>query len=109
MNATSLNKLISLFAFVVLSLLFACEGNQDGQRQAQNTATAGPTNYPYNAVATVGMVGDIVRNVAGDKAAVDVIMGPGTDPHLYTASRDDVIRLNNADIVFTPACYWRER
>ena len=56
--------------------------------------------YPYRAVATTGMVGDIVRNVAGDRAEVAVIMGPGVDPHLYTASRDDVARMGRADIIF---------
>jgi ABC-type metal ion transport system, periplasmic component/surface adhesin len=51
-------------------------------------------------VATVGMVGDIVRNVAGDRADVTVIMGEGVDPHLYTASRDDVAKLVGADMIF---------
>ena len=63
-------------------------------------AAGGPSSYPYRAVATVGMVGDIVRNVAGDRAEVGVIMGAGVDPHLYAASRDDVARLSRADIIF---------
>ena len=60
----------------------------------------GPGGSPYRAVATTGMVGDVVRNVAGDRAEVGVIMGSGVDPHLYTASRDDVARLMRADVVF---------
>jgi manganese/zinc/iron transport system substrate-binding protein len=51
-------------------------------------------------VATTGMIGDIVKNVAGDKARVRVIMGPGVDPHLYTATRDDVAEMIRADMIF---------
>lgn len=41
-----------------------------------------PGDYPYQAVATVGMVGDIVERVAGDKGDVSVIMG--TKPLLHS-------------------------
>lgn len=59
---------------------------------------AGP--YPYPVVATTGMVGDMVRAVAGDRATVRDIIPPGTDPHLYKASREDMLRLNQARVVF---------
>ncbi|MGH8503263.1 MAG: metal ABC transporter solute-binding protein, Zn/Mn family [Gammaproteobacteria bacterium] len=57
-------------------------------------------NTPYQIVTTVGMVGDIAEHVAGDKAEVSVIIGPGVDPHLYTATRDDVVEMRDADIIF---------
>lgn len=63
-------------------------------------ATAGPTEYPYRAVATTGMVADIVRHVAGDKAEVANLIGEGVDPHLYKPTRNDVVALQEADIVF---------
>jgi manganese/zinc/iron transport system substrate-binding protein len=56
--------------------------------------------YPYKAATTVGMVGDIVRRVAGDKAQVINIIGTGVDPHLYTPTRGDMAQLFGADIVF---------
>jgi manganese/zinc/iron transport system substrate-binding protein len=52
------------------------------------------------AVATVGMVADVVRNVGGERVRVDALMGPGVDPHLYKASEGDVRRLFRADVVF---------
>ncbi len=55
---------------------------------------------PYTAAATVGMIADIVREVAGDRAKVDGIIGEGVDPHLYKPTRNDVIALSSADIVF---------
>jgi len=55
---------------------------------------------PVNIVATVGMVADITREVAGDKATVHSLIGEGIDPHLYKPTRQDVLQLTKADIVF---------
>ena len=55
---------------------------------------------PYTVVTTCGMVTDIVRQVAGDKAVVVGLMGEGVDPHLYKPTRDDVAKLLRADVVF---------
>lgn len=62
--------------------------------------SGGARQYPYKVLTTVAMVGDIVRNVAGDKATVTGLMGEGVDPHLYKPTRDDIVALRNADIVF---------
>lgn len=52
------------------------------------------------AIATVGMVADIVRNVGGERVKVRQIMGAGIDPHLYRPTRDDVQTIMGGDIVF---------
>ncbi|MDF7800091.1 zinc ABC transporter substrate-binding protein [Pontiellaceae bacterium B1224] len=54
----------------------------------------------YKAVATVGMIADIVREVAGEHAEVEGIIGEGVDPHLYKPTRKDVVTLSQADIIF---------
>lgn len=51
-------------------------------------------------VTTTGMIEDIARQVAGDRAAVTGLMGSGVDPHLYKPTRSDVQRVMRADIVF---------
>lgn len=51
------------------------------------------------AVATVGMIGDVARRVAGDCVRIDTLMGPGVDPHLYTAKASDVRELRAADLI----------
>lgn len=51
-------------------------------------------------VATIGMITDIVQNVAGDAIAVRGLIGPGIDPHLYKATRSDIALLSKADFVF---------
>jgi manganese/zinc/iron transport system substrate-binding protein len=51
-------------------------------------------------VATTTIVGDLVRELGGDGVEVEVLMGPGVDPHLYKASAGDVGRMSAADAVF---------
>ncbi|WP_372894224.1 metal ABC transporter solute-binding protein, Zn/Mn family [Stieleria sp.] len=51
-------------------------------------------------VVTVGMVGDLVRNVGGDRIEVTQICGAGVDPHLYMPTRDDVQDIMESDAVF---------
>ena len=46
------------------------------------------------------MVTDIVRQVCGDKASVEGIIGEGVDPHLYKPTRADLNALAHADLVF---------
>lgn len=55
---------------------------------------------PIKAVATTGMVGDLVRNVGGSRVAVTDLFKPGVDPHTYRANADDLKVLQSADIIF---------
>jgi len=57
-------------------------------------------SYPMKVGTTVGMVADIVREVAGDKAEVKNIIGSGVDPHVYNPTRSDVAILLKSDIIF---------
>jgi len=50
-------------------------------------------------LATTGMVGDAAKNLLGQLAEVEVLMGPGVDPHLYKASQGDMVKLSDADII----------
>lgn len=52
------------------------------------------------AVATVGMIGDVVEQVGGPCVAVSTLMGPGVDPHVYRASARDARDLQAADVIF---------
>jgi len=58
------------------------------------------TNEQYQIVATVGMIEDVARSVAGDRAEVIGLMGAGVDPHLYKPTRSDIRRLMGADVIF---------
>lgn len=54
----------------------------------------------YTIVTTVGMIEDVARNIAGDRAEVIGLMGSGVDPHLYKPTRSDIRRLMDADVIF---------
>lgn len=54
---------------------------------------------PPRVVATIGMIADVARQLAGDRAEVTQIMDAGVDPHLYTPSRTDIQSLMDADLV----------
>ncbi|MGB3469114.1 MAG: zinc ABC transporter substrate-binding protein, partial [Cyclobacteriaceae bacterium] len=57
-------------------------------------------NNTINVVATTGMIYDAALNIAGDSVDLEVLMGPGVDPHLYKATQGDIRKLNKADIIF---------
>lgn len=52
------------------------------------------------AVATTGMIADLVRQVAGQRFEVRQLMGPGVDPHLYRPTPNDAAALRRADVIF---------
>jgi manganese/zinc/iron transport system substrate-binding protein len=85
-----IGRLVTGLLLVCLTLL-----NAETVRSADETG-----EYPYRASATVGMVADIVREVAADKAGVTTIIGAGVDPHVYNPTRGDVALLMKADIIF---------
>ena len=50
--------------------------------------------------ATTAMVADVARAVGGDRVQVTGLMGPGVDPHLYKATAADVMKLQQANVIF---------
>jgi manganese/zinc/iron transport system substrate-binding protein len=68
---------------------------------AEQKARVSDASDPLKVVATVGMVADLVKAVGGDDVEVTQLMGPGVDPHLYKATRDDVFLITGADMVFS--------
>ncbi len=75
-----------LFLFVLV--LTGCSSNQNSS-----------SNRKKKVVATTGMVADFAQNILGDLVEIQVLMGPGVDPHLYKASQGDMNLLSNADII----------
>jgi manganese/zinc/iron transport system substrate-binding protein len=67
---------------------------------ALGIGSAGAQEEPIKAVVTIGMIGDVVRNVGGACVDVTAIMGAGVDPHLYKASARDVQTFQDADVIF---------
>ena len=65
-------------------------------------AFAAPTSASdrLQVVASFSILGDMVRQVTGDLANVDTIVGPDADAHLYQPNTADAKAVADADIVF---------
>ena len=63
------------------------------------TTSFGLAQSPLKVVATVGMIGDVVKTIGGECTDLETMMGPGVDPHLYKATARDVQTLNRAELI----------
>lgn len=59
-------------------------------------------------VATTNIVGDVVRQIGGDKIELTTLLVPGSDPHSYQATPDDLRRLNDAQVIFVNGLHLEE-
>lgn len=75
--------------FLTLSILFvlSCSGSEEKQSE-----------QPF-VLGTTGMIADMAKNILGDIAQVEGLMGPGVDPHLYKANQGDLLKLRKAQVV----------
>jgi manganese/zinc/iron transport system substrate-binding protein len=62
-------------------------------------AERGRAQEPLAVVSTIGMIADVAAEVGGECVAVETLIGPGLDPHLYQASASDVALLQGADAI----------
>jgi manganese/zinc/iron transport system substrate-binding protein len=95
-----MKRVLFLFAAALLAAgaLFTLNGCRDSN--AGGSAPAADTGGKLRVTATTTMVSDLVKQVGGDRVAVEGLMGAGVDPHLYKASASDVTKLQNADVIF---------
>ncbi|MCR9294245.1 MAG: zinc ABC transporter substrate-binding protein [bacterium] len=80
--------------------LTACDSGESVSDSGFSRSEGDASQNPIQVTATVGMVADLVRQVGGEQVQVTQICGPGVDPHLYKATRDDVQTMMNADMIF---------
>lgn len=79
----------------------ALGGDAHEDRHASTERSHGPSAVAkLKITCTTGMITDTVRHIASDRAEVQGIIGEGVDPHLYQATRSDVIALTSADVVY---------
>jgi len=51
-------------------------------------------------IATISIIGDVVKNVAGDKVNLVTLVGPDGDAHEYEPVPQDSVNLSKADLIF---------
>ena len=70
-------------------------------------AAAGPAGSQENApaklkvLATFSILGDLVRNVGGDRVEVAILVGPNSDAHVYAPAPADAKKVADAKVVLT--------
>jgi hypothetical protein len=52
------------------------------------------------AIATISIIGDVVKNIAGDGVDLVVLVGPDGDAHEYEPIPADSVNIAHADIIF---------
>ncbi len=86
---------LALLAAAVLGAA-ACGGG-DGPVYEENVPVTAESETVI--LATTSILGDIVRNVAGERARVDVLMPSGIDPHEFEPSIEQVNSLYRVNLV----------
>lgn len=80
-------------ALVGLALAVGATGLA-GCASGDGGSAGGPT-----VVATTSILGDVVTNIVGDDARVEVLMAPGVDPHEFQLSARQAAQLQDADAI----------
>lgn len=84
-----------LFILALGSILASCSPSTVSP--SQPGATQG---QPLLVVTTTTIVGDVVKNIAGNRANVQILIPAGVDEHSFQYTPADVTKVANADIVF---------
>ena len=90
-----LKKLASVFALIAL----ASYSNSTETVSESTQTTASPEVELPVVVVTYSVIGDVVAQLVGDKAVVNVLIPDGQDPHEFQPSAKDIETLSNAAIV----------
>lgn len=59
------------------------------------------TTPPVKTVASFSILGDLVKQVGGDRVTVDVLVGPGSDAHVFQPTPSQAKLVGQAQIVFS--------
>ena len=79
--------LLRLVVAVLVTAATACTGSGSDQ------------SSDHRIVVTTNILGDVVRNVVGDIAEVQVLMKPNADPHSFGVSAQEATAMTTADLI----------
>lgn len=92
-----LKKLASVFALIALA---SCSNSTETVSESTQTIASPAVELPV-VVVTYSVIGDVVAQLVGDKAVVNVLIPDGQDPHEFQPSAKDIETLSNAAIVIS--------
>ena len=103
------NKLVS--TFIALIVLASCSSTSDStstnESSLETTSDSVVADLPVIAV-TYSVIGDIVSQLVGDNATVNVVIPDGQDPHEFQPSAKDIESINNAALVVSNGLEFEE-
>lgn len=92
-----------LIVFSLLLILVACGKTNDeniNKNEAKNSQEVSTEDSNKKVVTvTTSFLNDMVKNLAGDKVDVKLIIPAGEDPHLYMAKPEDLEKISGADLI----------
>ena len=108
-GSVNLRKFLS--TALLLGVLVSCGSSGDSTNSNESTAQTAPdsvvADLPVIAV-TYSVIGNIVSQLVGDNASVDVVIPDGQDPHDFQPSAKDIETINNAALVVSNGLEFEE-
>ena len=108
MTKKPLKKLASVCALITLA---RCSSSNDStstnESSLETTSDSVVADLPVIAV-TYSIIGDIVSQLVGDNATVNVVIPDGQDPHDFQPSAKDIETINNAALVVSNGLEFEE-
>ena len=103
------HKLVSVF--ITLTVLASCSSSNDSttanESSLETTTDSVVADLPVIAV-TYSVIGDIVSQLVGDSASVNVVIPDGQDPHEFQPSAKDIETIKNAALVVSNGLEFEE-
>ena len=108
-GSVNLRKFLS--TALLLGVLVSCGSSGDSTNSSesttQSTPDSGVADLPVIAV-TYSVIGNIVSQLVGDNATVNVVIPDGQDPHDFQPSAKDIETINNAALVVSNGLEFEE-
>ena len=110
-RSKSVNLRNFLSTALLLGVLVSCGRSGDSANSSESTTQTAsnsvPADLPVIAV-TYSVIGDIVSQLVGDNATVNVVIPDGQDPHDFQPSAKDIETINNAALVVSNGLEFEE-
>lgn len=96
-------KKIMITILTLLSITSCSSNNNDNKPQEEantnKTSVSESTDQKKTITVTTTFLADMVNELIGDKANVELIIPAGGDPHIYEAKPEDYTKITDADLV----------
>ena len=108
-GSVNLRKFLSIALFLGVLVSCGSSGNSTNSSESttQTESNSVPAELPVVAV-TYSVIGDIVSQIVGDNATVNVVIPDGQDPHDFQPSAKDIETINNAALVVSNGLEFEE-